>query len=98
MKEFPCLFIDKFLRTNSIKEIKLLLNYLDIVYSQKETVLTIITHTKAIGGDEKHVHIYPRSPMSGLSQPAKRKNLKIILSKLSKSSDCLNIREFLNYE
>lgn len=95
VKEFPCLFIDKYLRTTKKNIIDNLIGFLNDVFTYNETVLTIISHTKVTGGDYKHCHIYPRNPLSGLSQPANPKNIELIYSKISKQSRSITISQFL---
>lgn len=93
VKEFPCIFIDKYFRTSQKRLIREIMDYLEKALQYPETYLTIITHTKITGGDYKHCHIYARNPLAGLAQPPKKENLESILSLISNKSRSITIKE-----
>lgn len=93
--EFPCLFIDKFLRTKSRHQLNTLLRYLKSIYEYDEAVLTIVTHTKVVGGDLNHTHYYPRNPLSGLAQPMKTENFNKICKMISSKSRSVTLKNYL---
>ncbi|MEK9155696.1 MAG: hypothetical protein AAB360_00130 [Patescibacteria group bacterium] len=93
LQEYPCLFIDEYLRTKNRKKLNQLLNYLNKIFQYHGTVLTIVSHTKVIGGNPAHCHVYPVNPLSGLAQPMVIENLKEICRTINKNSQALNFTD-----
>jgi len=98
VKEFPCFFIDRYLRTTKKSELDKCLKYLRAVYSNPDSVLTIVTHTKVTGSNFNHCHIYPRNPKSGLAQPPIEKNLEKVYTCIREHSSSLSFKEYLKTE
>lgn len=95
VKEFPCLFIDRYIRTADARTLQVLCDYLDVVLARQDTVLTIISHTKVTGGDYTHCHVYPRDPFAGLALAPRKENVERIYRLIAERSCCLTAAEFL---
>jgi len=67
--EIPCIWIDELLRTRSAQHIEADLSRLRGLAAFPGSVLSLVTHTKVLGADYDHCHLYLHDPLRGMALP-----------------------------
>jgi hypothetical protein len=80
--EFPCIWIDEFVRFQNFSHIKTLIEYFSTSRETSNSVLTLITHLKITGSNFKHFHYNSWNPTKGLSIPPSKDNLIRLFSEI----------------
>ncbi len=98
--EVPCIWIDRFLRSNPDSDYsKKIFKTIKTMFENPESVICFLTHLKLTGGDKTHVHvnILTNSPFISVSEPMNTKAQKMLLQAINKKSKNLNGEELIKH-
>lgn len=94
--ECPCLWIDKLLRTRNSERFEAELARFEIIARFPGSVMSLVTHTKVLGGAWGHCHVYLHDPLKGMALPMIRASWERFARFLAERSVSSNWRDLQN--
>jgi hypothetical protein len=91
--EIPCLWIDKVLRTRNQARVAADLEALRKIVSFPGSILSLVTHTKVLGAEWGHCHLYLHDPLRGMALPIVQESWQGLASLLASSTRSCNWRD-----
>lgn len=91
--EVPCIWIDKLLRTPDQERVAAQIDALRTMAQVPGSVFSFVTHTKVLGSDLGHCHVYLHDPTKGMALPMVEASWKQFARFLAEHTESQNWRD-----